>query len=194
MRYRLLNTPLITSVIRVISFVILKVLGWTIEGEIPAQVKKYVAIVAPHTSNWDFPIMLMAAFVLRVDVHWIGKHTLFSFPFRSAMSYLGGIPVDRKVRNDNVAKVIAMFNARDDFAIGIAPEGTRRATSRWHTGYWHMSHDAGVPLYLAFIDYKTKRAGVSGGFQFSDDVESDMERIKLFYSNFRGRHPENFRA
>lgn len=193
MRYRLLNTPLITSAIRVISFVTLKVLGWTIEGEIPAHVKKYVAIVAPHTSNWDFPIMLMAAFILRVDVHWIGKHTLFSFPFQRVMSYLGGIPVNREVRNDNVAKVIAMFNARDEFAIGIAPEGTRRATSRWHSGCWHISHDAGVPLYLAFIDYKTKRAGVSGGFQLSDNVESDMERIKLFYSNFRGRYPEKFR-
>ena len=191
MRYRLLNTPLVTPFIRALCLITLRVFGWNVEGEVPAHVKKFVATVAPHTSNWDFVILLMTAFVLRVDAHWMGKHTLFRFPFRGIMAYFGGIPVDRRVRSGMVAKATEMFNAHDEFVIGIAPEGTRKAPARWRTGFWHMAHNAGVPLYLAFIDYKTKRAGIFGQFHLSDDVESDMERIKLFYSGFHGRHPHN---
>lgn len=183
MRYRLLNTPLITPFIRIICVIILKVFGWTVEGEIPAHVKKYVATVAPHTSNWDFIIMLMVAFVLRIDAHWMGKHTLFRFPFRSVMTYFGGIPVDRRIRADMVAKATTMFDAHDEFVIGIAPEGTRKTVERWHTGFWYLAHDARVPLYLAFLDYNTCRAGISEEFKLSDDVEADMRRIRMFYSN-----------
>lgn len=194
MKYRLLNTPFVTPLIRVICRITLKAFGWTVEGEIPAHVKKYIAAVAPHTSNWDFPILLMTAFVLRVDAHWMGKHTLFRFPFRSVMTYCGGIPVDRRTRNDMVAKATVMFKTHDEFALGIAPEGTRKATARWHTGFWHVARNADVPLYLAFIDYKTKRAGIFGKFHLSDDVGFDMERIKLFYAGFHGRHPHNFKT
>lgn len=192
MRYRLLNTPFVTPFIRAICSIMLKAFGWTVEGEIPAHVKKFVATVAPHTSNWDFVILLMVAFVLRVDAHWMGKHTLFRFPvLRSIMTYFGGIPVNRGVRSGMVAKATAMFSAHDEFALGIAPEGTRKAVARWRTGFWHVAHNAGVPLYLAFIDYKTKRVGIFGEFRLSNNVESDMERIKLFYAGFHGRHPRN---
>jgi 1-acyl-sn-glycerol-3-phosphate acyltransferase len=156
MRYRLLNTPFITPFIRTLCRITLKVFGWTIEGEIPAHVKKFVATVAPHTSNWDFVILLMTAFVLRVDAHWMGKHTLFRFPFRGIMTYFGGIPVDRSVRSGMVAKATAMFDAHDEFAIGIAPEGTRKAPARWRTGFWRVAHNVGVPVYLAFIDYSNE--------------------------------------
>ena len=187
MRYRFLNTPIVTPFIRVISVVILKMSGWKIVGEIPAHVKKYVATVAPHTSNWDFLIMLMAAFVLRVDAHWMGKHTLFRFPFRRLMTYFGGIPVDRSTRHNMVVDVTAMFRCHERFGLGIAPEGTRKSTMRWRTGFWYVAKSADVPVYTAFIDYKTKTAGVSGKFHLSDNLESDMENIKQHYSAFNGR-------
>jgi len=88
-----------------------------------------------------------------------------------------------------VAKVTTMFNTHDKFVIGIAPEGTRKTTARWHTGFWYVAHNAAVPLYLVFIDYKTKRTGISEEFQLSENVEADMRRIKLFYADFHGRHP-----
>lgn len=189
MKYRLLNTPLITPFIRGICLIVLRTSGWMIEGEIPAHAKKYVATIAPHTSNWDFIIMLMTAFVLRIDAHWIGKHTLFRFPFRNVMTYFGGIPVDRRVRTDMVARTTAMFDAHDKFVIGVAPEGTRKTTAHWHTGFWYVARNASVPLYLVFMDYRTKRTGISEEFRLSDDVEADIRRIKLFYTDFHGRYP-----
>ena len=40
---------------KIISRTILKIMGWKVVGDIPTQ-NKYVIIVSPHTSNWDFII------------------------------------------------------------------------------------------------------------------------------------------
>jgi 1-acyl-sn-glycerol-3-phosphate acyltransferase len=193
MRYRIFTTPLITSVAFLFSKTLLAVTGWKVVGEIPAHVKKCVVIGAPHTSNWDFPIFLMTAFVLRLNAHWMGKHTLFRFPFHSLMTWLGGIPIRRDIRGDMVAKATEMFRTSDELVIGLSPEGTRKAAERWHTGFWHIAQRARVPIYLAFIDYGTKHCGLYGPLHSLGNVENDMKWIKNFYSHFQGRHPHNFK-
>jgi len=193
MQYQIFNTPLVTPILRMLSAITLKLFGWKVVGNIPARMKKCVVIGAPHTSNWDFPIFLMTAFVLRVNIRWIGKHTLFRFPFHGLMTWLGGIPVDRRVRGAMVEKASALFHDVDEFVLGISPEGTRKATSHWRTGFWHIARNAQVPIYLAFIDYRTKRSGFHGEFYSAGDIELDMQRIKDFFSkSFRGKHPQNF--
>lgn len=188
MKYRLLSTPVLTPLLRLLSRLTLAALGWRVVGRIPKGVTKYVAIVAPHTSNWDFPLLIMTAFVLRVDGHWLGKHTLFRSPFRGLMTYLGGIPVDRRGHNDLVASTAALFAKNDRFVVVITPEGTRAVGARWHTGFWHLARRAGVPLYLAFIDYNTKRMGILDEFRFTGDCERDLRSIRLLYVDCHGRH------
>ncbi len=187
MTYRLLCTPVLTPLLRLLSRLVLAALGWRVVGRIPKGTKKYVAIVGPHTSNWDFPILLMTAFVLQIDGHWLGKHTLFRHPFRGIMTYLGGIPVDRRGHNDLVASTAALFNSHDEFVVVITPEGTRTVGARWHTGFWHLARRAEVPLYLAFIDYNTRRTGVLGEFRLTDDCERDLRSIKLLYVDCHGK-------
>jgi 1-acyl-sn-glycerol-3-phosphate acyltransferase len=193
MRYQLCNTPLIAPTAQVLSKIILKLFGWNAVGKVPAHIKKYVAVAAPHTSNWDFPIFLMTAFALGLNAHWMGKHTLFRFPFRNVMTWLGGIPVNRTIRGDMVATATKMLRSADTFAIGISPEGTRRATEHWHTGFWYIAQSAQVPIILAYIDYKTKQCGIYAEFRSSGDVTQDMEQIKDFYATFEGRNPHNFK-
>lgn len=193
MQYQLFNTPVVTPILRVLSAITLKLLGWKVVGNIPERMKKCVVIGAPHTSNWDFPIFLMTAFVLRVNIRWIGKHTLFHFPFHSLMTWLGGMPIDRRVRGDMVAKASALFRDVDEFVLGISPEGTRKATPHWHTGFWYIAQSAHVPIFLAFIDYRAKQCGFHGEFHSTGDIELDMNRIKDFFSkSFRGKRPHNF--
>lgn len=191
MKYRILNTPFVTPLFRALSSAILRVSGWKIEGGVPPHVTKFVATVAPHTSNWDFVVLIMAAFVLRVDAHWVGKHTLFRYlPF---LTYFGGIPVDRSVHHGMVTNMTAMFDSPGKFALAIAPEGTRKATENWHASFWHVAHNAHVPLYPAFICFKTKRAGLTDEFPLTQDMDADMKRLKQFYTQFQGHHPQNFK-
>jgi len=186
------NTPGITPIIRVCSNVILRTIGWRVVGKIPEGMKKYVAVVAPHTSNLDFPICFMTAFVLKLDAHWIGKHTLFPRPFRSFMMWIGGIPVNREIGGDTVAQTAQLFREREELAIGISPEGTRRPVTSWHKGFWYIAQRADVPIIIVYIDYKLKECGIHGVLRVTGDVKRDMDTLKASYSRCTPKHPNNF--
>lgn len=194
MTHTIFNTPVITPIIRALSKVILKAIGWRVVGEIPAGMKKFVVVVAPHTSNWDFPICFMTAFVLKLNAHWIGKHTLFPRPSRRFMMWIGGIPVNRQIKGDTVTKTAQLFRERAELAIGISPEGTRKPVANWHTGFWHIAHEAGVPIVIAYIDYKLKECGICRVLVSTGDVERDIHTMKAFYSRCTPKHPSNFKV
>jgi len=40
---------------KILSILVFKIMGWKIVGINP-KIQKYIAISAPHTSNWDFLI------------------------------------------------------------------------------------------------------------------------------------------
>lgn len=179
------TTPFISKVFRRLSIVILYISGWRTEGKIPSSIKKCVVIAAPHTTNWDFPIMLMTAFALKINVFWMGKHTIFRFPFGWLMKWLGGIPIDRRHRNDTVVTTIEIFRSTDsELRLAIAPEGTRTRGGTWKTGFYHIADGAGVPIVLATIDYHRKTCGIRGIFFPTGDAESDIKKIKERYAQF----------
>lgn len=186
MTYKIFNTPLISKFIELLFRFILKVSGWTIVGERPLGLKKFVVIGAPHTSNWDILIVLMTSFALKLDVHWLGKHKLFRWPFYSLMSWLGGIPVNRDISENMVNKAVQMFAQSDTLVIGLAPEGTRSKTNSWRSGFWYIAHQAQVPIVLAFVDAKNKQGGILGVFQPTDDVDADIATLQSRYEVFRG--------
>ena len=53
--------------------------GWRIAGVFPTA-PRAVMIVAPHTSNLDFYVCMLAMFATGLRVTWIAKHTLFFWP------------------------------------------------------------------------------------------------------------------
>ncbi len=194
MRHTMFDTPVIKTIFRWISLLTLKLLGWKVEGGVPADVKKAVLIAAPHTSNWDFMYTLMMAFALRIRIYWMGKQELFPAPFRGLMMWLGGIPVPRHKSNNLVqASAEAIRNARE-FLLAVPPEGTRAKVTQWKTGFYYIAQGAGVPILLAYLDYGRKVGGIGPVFMPTGDIQADMKAIRAFYAGIRGKHPQHFHA
>ena len=116
MRTTVFSTPVLTPFLRLLSRVILKLIGWSTRGE-PLLHQRCVLIGAPHTSNWDFPLMLMVVLKLELRVFWMGKHTLFPFPFGWLMKWLGGIPIDRSASHNMVSETVRQYEENEELVV-----------------------------------------------------------------------------
>ena len=170
---------------------LLKLFGWRTVGEMP-DVPKGVLVVAPHTSNWDFPVMLALAVALGIKATWMGKHTLFRPPFGWLMRRLGGLPINRTARHNVVDQAVASFRSHDRLILAVLPEGTRKRTDYWKSGFYHIANGAQVPFILGFADYKRKVGGIGPVFMPSGDIEADMAVMRDFYTGMVGKRPEEF--
>ncbi len=190
MRTTVFSTPILTPLLRLIAILILKLIGWKALGS-TVSVPKYVLIGAPHTSNWDFPLMLLVVLKLRLRVYWMGKHTLFPFPFSGFMKWLGGIPIDRAKSHNVVYQTVSQFKQQENFVVLIPPEGTRSKVSKWKTGFYHIANNAGVPILLGYVDASVKEAGFADFFYPTGDLDNDMEKIRAFYAEKKGLNADN---
>jgi 1-acyl-sn-glycerol-3-phosphate acyltransferase len=170
---------------------LLALFGWRAEGAAP-DLAKYVLVVAPHTSNWDFPVMLALAISLGIKATWMGKHTLFRPPFGWLMRRLGGLPINRTARHNVVDQAVESFRARERLVLAILPEGTRKRAPYWKSGFYHIAAGANVPLALGYADYKRKVGGVGRVLVPSGDIEADMAIVRDFYAGVAGKRPEQF--
>ena len=190
MRTTIFSTPILTPILRAISIVILKILRWqTRGGELPHQ--KFVLIGAPHTSNWDFPLMLMVVLKLRLRVFWMGKHTLFPFPFSGLMKWLGGIPINRSASHNVVRETVRQFKENKDLVVLVPPEGTRSKVARWKTGFYHIANMAEVPILMGYVNAEKKEAGFADFFYPTGDLKGDLEKIREFYHPIKGLIADN---
>lgn len=195
MQRTIFTTPIVNALFRWLSVAYLKVAGWKVLGSLPPEARRSVFIAAPHTSNWDLPYTLMVAFVLRLNVHWMGKASIFRFPFGGLMRWLGGIAVDRSKSNNLVAaSASAITQATGALQLIVPPEGTRSKVRYWKTGFYHIAQTAQVPIVMAYMDYTRKISGLGPVFYPTGDLEADMRTIKAFYAPFKGKNSEQFEA
>jgi 1-acyl-sn-glycerol-3-phosphate acyltransferase len=164
--------------------------GWTPVGERPA-LAKYVLIAAPHTSNWDFVWTLAFARYFGIEIHWIGKHTLFQPPFGWFMRWLGGIPVKRDERQSLVSQLGSTIQAAQSICLVVPVEGTRSHAKYWKSGFYYIAREAGVPIVMGFLDYGQRRAGFGPELWTTGDVTRDMDAFRAFYADKFGKHPHN---
>ena len=176
--------------LRHISRWILRLLGWKLIEELPKE-NKYVIIGYPHTSNWDFPLGLLAMWSIDKKFRWAAKHTLFVGPVNYLFKRMGGIPVNRTVHTGFIQHMVNMFNSHQHMIFCIMPEGTRSKTEYWKTGFYHIAVQAKVPIALGFLDYEKKELGVNGVLYPSGDIAEDFEQIKKFYQSKTGKKPQN---
>jgi len=169
----------------------LKLLGWKLSGQRP-PFKKCLLLAAPHTSNWDVPLMLAMSYIYGIRVSWIGKHSLFQGPLGPLMRWLGGVPVDRRARHNAVQQLVDEFNRRDELYLMITPEGTRGRAEYWKSGFYHIAQGASVPIILGLLDYKKKVGGLFEAVYASGDMKADMETFREFYRDASGKFPECF--
>lgn len=190
MRTTVFNTPLLTPLLRGISAGILTLMGWRAIGK-PIEDQRFVLIGAPHTSNWDFPLMLMVVLKLQLKLHWMGKHSLFMFPFGGLMRWLGGIPIDRRSTHGIVDQVAAQYQQNPQLVVLVPPEGTRKKVANWKTGFYHIANNAGVPILMGYLDVSKKEAGLADFFYPTGDADADIQKIRAFYATKKGIKPEN---
>ncbi len=190
MRRTVFSTPLVTPLLRWLSILILKLIGWKAVGR-PVENARFVLIGAPHTSNWDFPIMLMVVLSLRLKVFWMGKHTLFPFPVGWFMKWLGGIPVDRSRATNLVEQTVQQYRENPELIVLVPPEGTRSKVKEWKTGFYRIAVNAQVPVLLGYVDAAKKEGGLADFFYPTGNLEEDMPKIRAFYADKVGINPEN---
>jgi len=177
---------------RLLSKFILKIAGWKIIGDIPPEVTKALFIIAPHTSNLDFFIGRLYCFAKRIPIKVMIKKESFIWPIGGLLKKAGGMPIDRSVSTSLVDQIVQMFKEHDPFFFAITPEGTRKRSDKWKSGFYHIAHKANVPLLLSTIDYEKKEAGIGRVFYVTGDFEKDFKEIEDFYRGRKARHPENF--
>lgn len=177
------------SITRTLARMILRLKFWKLDVTVPAF-SKYVLIGAPHTSNWDFIYFLLLMHAAGIRLHWIAKDSLFRWPSGGLMRWLGGIPVDRRSKNNFVLQIVEVFNKAENMVIAISPEGTRGKTHYWKTGFYYIASGAGVPIAFGFIDYARKVLGIGPTLLPSGDIQADFIQIQAFYADKQGRYPD----
>lgn len=171
----------------------LKATGWRIAEEPPPR--RFVLVSAPHTSNWDFPYALAILGAMDIKVRWLGKKSLFKFPFGHVMKALGGIPVDRSKHNDLVSFAADLLRNTSDaegLALLVPAEGTRKYSEFWKSGFIHIAKKAEVPVALGFLDFDRRVGGMTKFLTPTDDHTAFMVAVREFYKDIQGKYPENF--
>jgi len=176
-----------------LSLLFLKIIGWKIVGEMPVGLKKCILIAAPHTSGWDFLIGRAGFYSLGIrKIKFLIKQEMFKFPLGFFIKSMGAIPVDRS-RNTNAINAIGkMFAENENFLLMITPEGTRKYTTNWKKGFYHIAETAGVPIVLTFVDYAKKEGGIGPTLYPSGNYDEDFKIITDFYKSKTAKFPENF--
>ena len=167
-----------------------RVSRWTLRTERVPQDGSGIILGAPHTSNWDFVLMLAISTSVGVRVRWLGKHTLFTGLMGPFARALGGIPVDRRDPSLVVDDIVSRVRAGEVFSLVITPEGTRSKGEYWKSGFYRIAREAGMPVTLGYVDRTTMTAGLGPTLELTGDVRADMDLVRAFYADKAGFHPE----
>jgi len=174
----------------IIAKLIYKLIGWKIVGDYPLHIKKKLIIVAPHTSNWDFPIGILARKQFKDTINFVGKKSLFKPPLGWIMKGLGGIAINRTKSTNFVRSVVNEYNTRESFTIQIAPEGSRSKVEKFKTGFYFIAKMANIPIVPIVFDWEHKEVKVLECFYPGENAEEDLIQIQNLYKGIKGKNPE----
>ncbi len=187
------------SIKRTLGRLLLKIMGWKIEPDIPEEAQgNCVMIAAPHTSNWDYPLAMSAMAHLGINLRYTIKKEWMRPPVGWFFRAMGGIAVDRSPRKEGeqrasmVDSIAALFEGQQQLCIILEPEGSRSKVEEWKTGFYYIALKAKVPILLGWLDYEKKRGGIGKAIHPSGDIDKDMREIMDFYKDIKGRFPEKF--
>ena len=189
MKFTIYDVPFFSALARFVFWIIVTCMGWRKGGERPTA-DKYVLIAAPHTSNWDFLLLIAYAYQYHMKIHWMGKETIFKGWYGPWCKFAGGIPIDRSKKNGMVAQTIEAYEQADKLAITIPVEGSRSLSDGWKSGFYHIAHGANVPVVPGYLDYGKKLAGFGAEMMLTGDMDADMAKFAEFYEDIVGRYPE----
>lgn len=166
----------------------LRVTGWDLAGEVP---RAGILVGAPHTSKWDWLVMLLIAWSSGARPQVLVKHTFFKGPIGWVLRRTGGIELDRENPGATIRALLTEAEGDKPFLLVIAPKGTRSKVEYWKPGFYRIAKQTGLPISLGFVDGPTKRLGIGPTFHPTDDVVADMDFVRRFYADKKGIRPEN---
>jgi 1-acyl-sn-glycerol-3-phosphate acyltransferase len=169
---------------------LLRLAGWSSSLTWPPEPRGLI-MVYPHTSNWDFPIGVLFKLATGLPAHWMGKDSMFRWPFRPLLLALGGLPINRRENTGLVATLAEEIRGRDWLWIAVAPEGTRSHAAYLKSGFYQLALAADLPIGLGYIDYGRRRVGIDRYVRMSGNEEQDLQLLRDFYADIRPRKPEN---
>ena len=169
----------------------LRRLGFRLEGELPNE-PRFIILGIPHTSNWDFIIVMLVMMALNLQINWIAKESMFRFPFKRLLLKLGGVPINRAAAGGVVDATVKALKEAEKLIIVIAPEGTRSPAPEWKSGFHRIARGAGVPFVLGNLDYEKKILTLGPTMHPGDDAAADIRWIRSQYTNARPKHPERW--
>lgn len=172
-----------------IGLTVLNLLGWKVVGQLPEK-SKFIAAVAPHTSNWDFVVAIAAMMAMKLRIRFMGKKALFFWPFTIVLKSWGGIAIDRNAKHGMVDQMVEQFQLNEQLVLGIAPEGTRKKTSKWKSGFLHIAHQAGVPVVPVSLDFAKKELRFHQKVEISHDIEYELKKFQEHYFDICAKNPQ----
>ena len=173
------------------SFLLYRVMGWKAEIAIPLS-EKYIIALAPHTSNLDFFIGLLYSRANGFRSDFLMKKEWFFWPLGLFMHKIGGIPVYRSKKMSMTDQLAEIAIKRKTFHLAITPEGTRSHAEEWKKGFYYIALKANLPIFLYGLDYSNKKIVCTKMIQPNGNIEHQMKEIKLYFKQFKGRHPQKF--
>lgn len=177
---------------QIARFLLEKVLRFRVDYTVPEGARNCVLAFAPHTSIWDFAVGKLVMIVMDLNTKVMVKKEAFFFPLSLLLKSMGGFPIDRKHASTLPEQVAKVLHENKDVTLLICPEGTRARTERWKRGFYLIAQKAEVPIFLSYIDWKEKRAGIGVKLEMTGNFERDMQQIADFYRGMQGLHKGQF--
>jgi 1-acyl-sn-glycerol-3-phosphate acyltransferase len=179
--------------LKFVTITIFNLLGWKMQGDIPAHIDKCVVIVAPHTSNFDYIFGIVASFKVRLPVRYLIKEEwLKRFAIGGLLKRWGALGIARSQRNKMVDQMADLLNANERIALAFPPEGTRKLAKKWKTGFYYVALKAEVPVVMCAMDYRKKAVTIGEYFIPTGDYEKDMNIVREFYKDVTAMYPHKF--
>jgi 1-acyl-sn-glycerol-3-phosphate acyltransferase len=176
------------DVLRKVCLGLLRLCGWKTALVWPPEPHGLI-VVYPHTSNWDFIVGVLFRIGHGLPAHWMGKDTMFRWPFGGLLRRIGGVPINRRERSGLITALLAEFGSRDWMWLAVAPEGTRAYTDHVKSGFYQIARAADLPIGLGYIDYGRRQVGIDTYVRMTGDVEQDLAVLRAFYADKQARDP-----
>lgn len=172
---------------------LLRKMGWeTIGG--PMKESKAIVLGVPHTTVWDFLVCYLFYTQFGKVAHIMIKKEFFFWPMGAILRACGAVPVERSSAASMVKSLINVMEEVPEFHLAIAPEGTRKPTRNWKSGYHLIARETGATVYLGYYDWGRKRISVGEPFELTEDPKADMKRIYDHYRplGLQGKHKDQY--
>jgi len=169
---------------------VLRLLGWRVTGNLPDE-PRFIAIAAPHTSNWDWAVAMAALLALGIRINYMIKDSAFVWPLSLVLRATGGIPTNRAAPAGLVEDVAERLLNTPEIIMVITPEGTRRRVERWKTGFLRIAALAQLPVVQVSWHYPGKLIHLGPVAELTGDLDTDIAAIRAYYRQFTGRNPES---